>query len=62
MSISTNQALAHEHMPKTKLRDRLTREEWRRIFAMFGFIAFLHIAGVALMFWYVLRLFLGSRR
>lgn len=32
------------------LRERLTRDEWRRLYAMFGFIAFLHIAGAALMF------------
>lgn len=35
---------------KTPLRDRLSRDEWRRLFAMFGFIAFLHIAGAALMY------------
>ena len=39
----------HEHQAKIALRDRLTRSEWRRLFAMFGFIAFLHIAGFALM-------------
>ncbi len=32
------------------LRERLTPDEWRRIYAMFGFILFLHIAGAALMF------------
>lgn len=31
------------------LKDRLTRDEWRRMAAMFGFIAFLHIAGALLM-------------
>ena len=31
------------------LRERLTRDEWRRIGAMFGFIAFLHVAGALLM-------------
>ncbi len=30
-------------------KERLTRAEWRRMAAMFGFIAFLHLAGVALM-------------
>ena len=31
------------------LKDRLNRDEWRRMAAMFGFIAFLHIAGALLM-------------
>ena len=35
---------------RTPLRQRLTRDEWRRLYAMFGFIAFLHLAGAALMF------------
>ena len=35
--------------PKVALRDRLTKDEWRRMGAMFGFIAFLHIAGGLLM-------------
>ena len=35
--------------PKPALRDRLTKAEWRRMGAMFGFIAFLHIAGGLLM-------------
>ncbi len=35
---------------RTPLRERLSRDEWRRIYAMFGFIAFLHVAGAALMF------------
>ncbi|CAB4700965.1 unannotated protein [freshwater metagenome] len=35
---------------RVPLRERLTRDEWRRIYAMFGFIAFLHVAGAALMF------------
>jgi high-affinity nickel-transport protein len=39
----------HDHKVKTPLKDRLTKSEWRRLFAMFGFIAFLHIAGFALM-------------
>jgi high-affinity nickel-transport protein len=34
---------------RTPLRDLLTREEWRRMAMMFGFIAFLHIAGALLM-------------
>ena len=34
---------------RTPLRDRLTRDEWRRMALMFGFIAFLHIAGFVLM-------------
>ena len=33
---------------KGSLRDRLTRDEWRRMGAMFGFIAFLHILGIGL--------------
>jgi high-affinity nickel-transport protein len=35
--------------PRIPLRERLTRDEWRRMAAMFGFIAFLHVAGVLLM-------------
>ena len=35
--------------PKIPMRDRLTRDEWRRMGLMFGFIAFLHIAGALLM-------------
>ena len=35
-------------------RIQLTRDEWRRLAAMFGFIAFLHIAGAILM-WAALR-------
>ena len=35
--------------PRIPLRERLTRDEWRRMAAMFGFIAFLHIAGALLM-------------
>jgi high-affinity nickel-transport protein len=31
------------------LRDRLNRDEWRRMALMFGFIAFLHVAGFVLM-------------
>ena len=36
--------------PKITLRDRLTRDEWRRLGAMFGFILFLHLMGAGLMF------------
>jgi len=32
------------------MRSRLTPDEWRRLYLMFGFIAFLHIAGAVLMF------------
>ena len=32
------------------LRSQLTSDEWRRLYAMFGFIALLHIAGAILMF------------
>lgn len=39
----------HEHVPKPALRDRLTPAEWRRLAAMFGFVAFLHIMGAILM-------------
>ena len=35
--------------PATSLRNRLNPAEWRRLYAMFGFIAFLHIAGALLM-------------
>jgi high-affinity nickel-transport protein len=35
--------------PRIPLKDRLTPDEWRRMAAMFGFIAFLHIAGALLM-------------
>jgi len=34
---------------RTPLRELLTREEWRRMAMMFGFIAFLHVAGALLM-------------
>jgi high-affinity nickel-transport protein len=34
----------------TPLRSRLSPDEWHRLYAMFGFIAFLHIAGAVLMF------------
>ena len=34
---------------KVPLKDRLTREEWRRMAAMFGFILFLHVSGALLM-------------
>ena len=34
---------------KVAFRDRLTRDEWRRMAAMFGFILFLHVAGASLM-------------
>lgn len=36
--------------PGLPLRQRLSPNEWRRIYAMFGFIAFLHVAGALLMF------------
>lgn len=35
--------------PKTPLRARLSRNEWRRMALMFGFIALLHLGGAALM-------------
>ncbi len=35
--------------PRIPLRERLTRDEWRRMAVMFGFILFLHVAGVLLM-------------
>jgi high-affinity nickel-transport protein len=35
--------------PRIPLRERLTKDEWRRMALMFGFIAFLHIAGALLM-------------
>lgn len=38
------------HKPGIPLRQRLSRDEWRRLYAMFGFIAFLHISGAVLMF------------
>ena len=34
---------------RTPIRELLTRQEWRRMGLMFGFIAFLHIAGALLM-------------
>ncbi len=34
---------------KLPFKERLTSAEWRRMAAMFGFIAFLHLAGAALM-------------
>ena len=34
---------------RTPLRDRLTPDEWKRMGAMFGFIALLHVGGVLLM-------------
>jgi high-affinity nickel-transport protein len=34
---------------KVPLKDRLTRDEWRRMSAMFGFILFLHVSGALLM-------------
>ena len=42
-----NQILTQK--PALRLRERLEPDEWRRIFAMFGFIAFLHILGALLM-------------
>jgi high-affinity nickel-transport protein len=38
------------NVPRLPIRDRLTRDEWRRMAAMFGFIAFLHISGAVLMY------------
>ena len=35
--------------PRIPLRERLTNAEWRRMAAMFGFIAFLHVSGAFLM-------------
>ena len=35
--------------PRLPMSQRLTRDEWRRMGLMFGFIAFLHIAGALLM-------------
>ena len=34
---------------KVPLKDRLTRDEWRRMAAMFGFILLLHVSGALLM-------------
>ena len=42
--------IAIQEQEKVKFRDRLTKLEWRRLYAMFGVIAFLHIAGILLMF------------
>jgi len=39
-----------EPATKVPLRDRLTKDEWRRMAAMFGFILFLHVAGAILMY------------
>lgn len=36
--------------PGTSLRQRLSPDEWRRLYAMFGFITLLHVAGAILMF------------
>ena len=36
-------------IPRIPLKERLTPDEWRRMAAMFGFIAFLHVAGALLM-------------
>jgi len=41
--------IAEVEKQAVRFRDRLTKDEWRRLYAMFGFIAFLHIAGAALM-------------
>ncbi len=38
-----------QEQAKVAFRDRLTRDEWRRMAAMFGFILFLHVAGALLM-------------
>jgi len=37
-------------IPRVPMRERLSRDEWRRMAAMFGFILFLHVAGAVLMF------------
>jgi high-affinity nickel-transport protein len=37
-------------IPRVPMRERLSRGEWRRMAAMFGFILFLHVAGAVLMF------------
>ncbi len=37
-------------VPRIPLKDRLSRDEWRRMFLMFGFILTLHIAGAVLMY------------
>ena len=42
-----NQILTQK--PALRLRERLEPDEWRRIFAMFGFIALLHLLGALLM-------------
>jgi len=42
-----NQILTQK--PALSLRERLEPDEWRRIFAMFGFIALLHLLGALLM-------------
>ena len=42
--------LAAQKPLRTPLRERLSTNEWRRLYAMFGFIAFLHVAGAVLMF------------
>lgn len=36
--------------PGTSLRQRLSPDEWRRLYAMFGFIALIHVSGAILMF------------
>ena len=36
-------------IPRVRLRERLTGDEWRRMGLMFGFIAFLHVSGALLM-------------
>ena len=38
-----------KQVERTPLRQLLTRDEWRRMGAMFGFILFLHVSGALLM-------------
>ena len=44
-----NTVVREAALPRTPLRERLTPSEWRRMGAMFGFIALLHIGGGLLM-------------
>lgn len=41
--------IAEAPRPAIKFRDRLNKDEWRRLYAMFGFITFLHVTAAALM-------------
>ena len=38
-----------KQVERTPLRQLLSRDEWRRMGAMFGFILFLHVSGALLM-------------